>query len=247
MATGTASEAPRATCGSRRRRASPIDRAATARATTAISAAGSSAVPASTATLPTRASVPSGRSPVTRPRSRTNADRGRQHGAADQPGDDVVGLGDEARHGDGAGDEGDRRQDPRPLLGDVGGALVGGRQRSSGERRPRRGSGCRPRRPRRACAVDSSATTGAHDAASTATVEPARWPLRTASAGERREGDGERRLSLAVAEATAEATQIAVATAGEHEALGSRGGDRRPATRRRAPAVARAVSVLVSS
>ncbi len=29
--------------------------------------------------------------------------------------------------------------------------------------------------------VDSNATTGAQDAASTATVEPARWPLKTAS------------------------------------------------------------------
>ena len=79
--------------GSRSRRASPIDRAATARATTAeVARRAARRPPASTATAPTRARVPSGRSPVTRPRSSTMATRGREHRAADQPGDDLAGL-----------------------------------------------------------------------------------------------------------------------------------------------------------
>ena len=48
------------------------------------------------------------------------------------------GLADEAAHGDGAGDEGDGRQEPGPLLGDVGGAA---------RRRPGASSGAPPPRP----------------------------------------------------------------------------------------------------
>ena len=119
-----------------------------------------------------------------------DADGGGQHGAADQPGDDRVGLGDEARHGDAAGDERQRRQDPGPLLGDVGAA-----RSSRPARRDRRtAASASIRLPTTPTATSVTVRLEGHDRCprwrrARRRSEPARCPLSTRDAGDRHEGD----------------------------------------------------------
>ena len=127
MATGTASEAPRATSGIAEPKASAIDRRRHGEGHDRDLGGGQLGGAGEHGDAADPGERAEGQ--VAGDAAAVEDDRqgGRQRRAADQPGDGVAGLGDEAGHRDGAGHQGERREEPRPLLGEVGGPLVAAR------------------------------------------------------------------------------------------------------------------------